>query len=343
MQPQEEREKRRPAPLTLGGDDAPEDFTSPSNLMLTNLAKCGQNVPFSPALTWLAPGGQFFFSPTAVNSAGSSGSEGFWVGVNEGGEEHQHLKQMKNERQQHLSGGPMSLFHLQQGNRGMEASWTDRSPHVINQDQELDLIKEIIPSPSFVRNSHAKVNSSWDAETESPGVITDGRMRQGHRVQHVDKKQRIESANQTSPIGNMYRSDGFNQLSGYAGILSPLNYMPPRQFFPQQHHPAMQAFYHNPIEHHSEPPIRKLRNDGKVKDCGIKWTPGQDEQLKAAVQKYKESNWKSIAKMVEGRNHVQCLQRWKKVLQPGLIKGMWSPEEDELLLQLMKEHNGDKC
>ena len=28
---------------------------------------------------------------------------------------------------------------------------------------------------------------------------------------------------------------------------------------------------------------------------------------------------------------VQCLQRWRKVLAPGLKKGRWTAEEDELL------------
>ena len=38
-----------------------------------------------------------------------------------------------------------------------------------------------------------------------------------------------------------------------------------------------------------------------------------------------------------GRNHTQCLQRWTKVLAPGLVKSHWRPEEDELLRQLVAE------
>merc|ERR1712107_186868 len=55
------------------------------------------------------------------------------------------------------------------------------------------------------------------------------------------------------------------------------------------------------------------------------------------------SNWKLIAEDVEDRTHVQCLQRWKKVLQPGLIKVIWSKEEDALLLRLIKENGGARC
>ena len=32
---------------------------------------------------------------------------------------------------------------------------------------------------------------------------------------------------------------------------------------------------------------------------------------------------------------VQCLQRWQKVIRPGLIKGQWSSEEDALLTYLI--------
>jgi len=88
-------------------------------------------------------------------------------------------------------------------------------------------------------------------------------------------------------------------------------------------------------------PLAALRA-GSSKVAGKRWTPKQDEQLRKAVNKYKSSNWKAIAQCVEGRNHVQCLQRWKKVLQPGLIKGMWSQEEDDKLLMLLEAQGKEK-
>lgn len=39
----------------------------------------------------------------------------------------------------------------------------------------------------------------------------------------------------------------------------------------------------------------------------------EDDRLRAAINEYGECNWKAIAKRVATRNHVQCLQRWKKV------------------------------
>lgn len=66
-----------------------------------------------------------------------------------------------------------------------------------------------------------------------------------------------------------------------------------------------------------------------------KWTDKEDAYLKMAVERHEAKNWKSIAEEVPGRNHVQCLQRWKKVLKPGLKKGHWTAEEDEMLRQVV--------
>ncbi|KAA0172008.1 hypothetical protein FNF28_00325 [Cafeteria roenbergensis] len=62
-----------------------------------------------------------------------------------------------------------------------------------------------------------------------------------------------------------------------------------------------------------------------------KWTAAEDSALRSAVAEFGERRWKTIAERVPGRDHVQCLQRWRKALQPGLKKGHWSREEDEIL------------
>ncbi|GMF25069.1 unnamed protein product [Phytophthora fragariaefolia] len=77
----------------------------------------------------------------------------------------------------------------------------------------------------------------------------------------------------------------------------------------------------------------------KTKDKAVpkRWTQDEDEKLREAVGRHGERNWKSIAEEVPGRNHTQCLQRWTKVLAPGLVKGHWRPDEDELLKELVAE------
>ncbi|GBG24395.1 Transcription factor MYB3R-3 [Hondaea fermentalgiana] len=71
--------------------------------------------------------------------------------------------------------------------------------------------------------------------------------------------------------------------------------------------------------------------------CPRHWSADEDELLRAAVSRFGARHWKTIAAYVPSRSHTQCLQRWNKVLKPGLLKGPWSPEEDHLLRRLVEQ------
>lgn len=68
-----------------------------------------------------------------------------------------------------------------------------------------------------------------------------------------------------------------------------------------------------------------------------KWTEEEDRRLQMAVEENGGKNWKNIAKELPGRTDVQCLHRWQKVLKPGLIKGPWTAEEDEIVAQMVRK------
>ncbi|MCD7469523.1 DNA binding transcription coactivator transcription factor [Datura stramonium] len=72
------------------------------------------------------------------------------------------------------------------------------------------------------------------------------------------------------------------------------------------------------------------------------WTPEEDEILRQAVQQFKGKSWKKIAECFKDRTDVQCLHRWQKVLDPELIKGSWSKEEDDRLIELVNIHGPKK-
>ncbi|KAK8581975.1 hypothetical protein V6N12_072175 [Hibiscus sabdariffa] len=72
------------------------------------------------------------------------------------------------------------------------------------------------------------------------------------------------------------------------------------------------------------------------------WTAEEDEILRNAVQRFKGKNWKKIAECFKDRTDVQCLHRWQKVLNPELVKGPWSKEEDELIIELVNKYGPKK-
>ncbi|XP_061995324.1 transcription factor MYB3R-3-like [Rosa rugosa] len=72
------------------------------------------------------------------------------------------------------------------------------------------------------------------------------------------------------------------------------------------------------------------------------WTEEEDRILTDAVEKHNGKNWKRIAECVRGRTDVQCLHRWQKVLSPDLVKGFWSKEEDDLIIELVAKQGNKK-
>ncbi|KAG8381864.1 hypothetical protein BUALT_Bualt05G0017100 [Buddleja alternifolia] len=90
------------------------------------------------------------------------------------------------------------------------------------------------------------------------------------------------------------------------------------------------------------------------------WTAEEDEILRMAVQRFKGKNWKKIdysedhvdmwlesrngdtPECFKDRTDVQCLHRWQKVLNPELVKGPWSKEEDEIIIELVNKYGPKK-
>lgn len=73
-------------------------------------------------------------------------------------------------------------------------------------------------------------------------------------------------------------------------------------------------------------------DSGKVK---VKWTQEEDESLRGLVQNFGQGDWKRIASFLTNRTEQQCQHRWLKVLNPDLVKGPWTKEEDEKVIELV--------
>ena len=68
------------------------------------------------------------------------------------------------------------------------------------------------------------------------------------------------------------------------------------------------------------------------------WTKEEDDKLHTLVSKHGAKNWKRIASYFSNRTDVQCLHRWQKVLNPDLVKGPWTVEEDEKVRVMVKRY-----
>ncbi|VVC28597.1 Hypothetical protein CINCED_3A006387 [Cinara cedri] len=72
-----------------------------------------------------------------------------------------------------------------------------------------------------------------------------------------------------------------------------------------------------------------------------RWTKEEDMRLKQLVDEYQE-RWDIITQHFNDRSDIQCQQRWHKVVNPDLVKGPWTKEEDETVLELVEKYGPKK-
>ena len=109
-----------------------------------------------------------------------------------------------------------------------------------------------------------------------------------------------------------------------------------------------------------------------------RWSPAEDALLTQWVEHYEGKNWKRIAESAFGSSKTdvqclhrsasarllsavlppshellpaalslltslcRCLHRWQKVLKPGLIKGPWMKQEDDMVCELVARYGVKK-
>ncbi|KAI9019257.1 hypothetical protein CLU79DRAFT_759397 [Phycomyces nitens] len=67
-----------------------------------------------------------------------------------------------------------------------------------------------------------------------------------------------------------------------------------------------------------------------------KWTKEESDKLRSLVEKHGD-NWEAIVEEFGTRTKRQCLERWKWQMS-DIKRGHFSPEEDKLIMEAVKEH-----
>jgi len=68
-----------------------------------------------------------------------------------------------------------------------------------------------------------------------------------------------------------------------------------------------------------------------------KWTREEDMILIELAHRYNHKNWKAISSHFNDKTSLQCFSRYKRI-RPGIVKGSWTREEDEKILELVNKY-----
>ncbi|XP_068191354.1 v-myb avian myeloblastosis viral oncogene homolog-like 2a isoform X2 [Antennarius striatus] len=78
------------------------------------------------------------------------------------------------------------------------------------------------------------------------------------------------------------------------------------------------------------------KSDGSKPDCN--WTQEEDENLKILISNFGKKDWNSISSFLPGRTAIQCMRRWKEHVDPERVRGFWSKEEDDKIVELVGKY-----
>ncbi|KAJ1294432.1 hypothetical protein BS78_01G146100 [Paspalum vaginatum] len=68
------------------------------------------------------------------------------------------------------------------------------------------------------------------------------------------------------------------------------------------------------------------------------WTEQEDATLREMVERHGEKKWAVVAQSLPGRIGKQCRERYTNHLRPGIMKSLWTEEDDRELIRLHQKH-----
>jgi hypothetical protein len=87
-------------------------------------------------------------------------------------------------------------------------------------------------------------------------------------------------------------------------------------------------------------PLAPTRQRLQTNHCTnqVRWTQEDDQLLLRLVPEQPTPNWTLILGHFPEKTSQQVIERWERVIDPSLIKGSWTREEDETIIEFVRTH-----
>ncbi|XP_038134330.1 transcriptional activator Myb-like isoform X2 [Cyprinodon tularosa] len=95
----------------------------------------------------------------------------------------------------------------------------------------------------------------------------------------------------------------------------------------------------SPRNHWTRTRSRRVKRSSKASLQKLAWSEEEDDMLRRLVKDCGPSSWSTVALHFRGqRSELQCQRRWEQLVNPELVKGPWSQEEDQRVLELVQKY-----
>ena len=96
----------------------------------------------------------------------------------------------------------------------------------------------------------------------------------------------------------------------------------------------------NPSTNNSPTALAPTRSRNRMRSNSTKWTPEEDELLAQLV--HQSESWSVITSHFPGRTSKQVLAHWKKVADPEIVRGSWTCQEDQTIVNWVAQNGATK-
>ena len=81
----------------------------------------------------------------------------------------------------------------------------------------------------------------------------------------------------------------------------------------------------------------RIRQKSTTVTSKAHWTPEEDQKLLQFLRSGDRANWTELVPHFQGKTAQQISERWSKVVDPALVKGSWTRQEDETIIEFVAQ------